>query len=302
MINSREWKAEGLLLLASAIWGFAFVAQRAGMAHVGPFTFNGVRFALGALVLLPFWKRSGPVRARPILISGIAAGTVLFLGASLQQIGIVTTTAGKAGFITGLYVVIVPLLGYLSGMRPGAAVWSGAILALTGLYLLSVTGPIRLAPGDGWVLGSAFFFALHVLLIGRLSGGARLPAIPLAAVQFATVSLLSVGAAIVTETPEAAGIRAAAIPILYGGLLSVGVAYTLQVAGQRHAAPGPAAIILSLEAVFAVLGGRLLLGETISGRGLAGCALMLAGIVCAEGGRRRGRPESVGGREEGETP
>lgn len=281
-------KAEGLLLLASAIWGFAFVAQRAGMAHVGPFTFNAVRFALGALVLVPFWRRSGPVPARAVTLYGSAAGGVLFLGASLQQIGIVTTTAGKAGFITGLYVVLVPLLGFAAGYRPGAPVGAGALLSAIGLYLLSVTGSFRLASGDGWVLGSALFFALHVILIGRLSGGVRLPAIPLAAVQFSVVSLLSLGGALLTESTSTGALGAAALPILYGGLLSVGVAYTLQVAGQRHAAPGPAAIILSLEAAFALLGGFLILGETISGRGLVGCGFMLGGIVLAQAGRRRG--------------
>ena len=297
---SSSLKPTLLLLLAAAIWGFAFVAQRAGMAHVGPFTFNAVRFALGTLSLLPLlalerrrWADpagAGSARedarvdagpdARGLVTGGALAGLVLFSGASLQQVGIVHTTAGKAGFITGLYVVLVPLLGLLWRQRTGAGTWAGALLATIGLYLLSVTGTFRMGRGDLLVLVSAFFWAGHVLLIGRLTR--RLPAISLAAGQFTVCALLSLATALLLEHIDPDAILRAAIPILYGGLASVGVAYTLQVLAQRRAPAGHAALVLSLEAVFAVLGGMLLLGETLSARGLVGCALMLAGMLVSQ--------------------
>jgi len=289
-MKGRLLRAEGLLLLASAIWGFAFVAQRAGMAHVGPFTFNAIRFALGALVLVPFFVRREstppPESVGRLSGAGLAAGVILFLGASLQQVGIVTTTAGKAGFITGLYVIFVPLLRLVAGRPLGASTWAGALLAVIGLYLLSGTGGAGIHRGDGLVLLSAIFFAFHVLLIGRIAG--RAPATRLAAIQFAVCSVLSGVVALAREEIGIEAIGAAAIPILYGGILSVGVGYTLQVAGQRDAPPSHAAILLSFEAVFAVIGGRLLLGESLSARGITGCALMLAGILVSQwafGGR-----------------
>jgi drug/metabolite transporter (DMT)-like permease len=289
-MHSKILRSELMLFLASAIWGFAFVAQRVGMEHVGPFTYNGVRFALGCLSLLPLIlvrshraDRSRPVQPflnrRTMKLGGIV-GLVLFCGASLQQIGIVYTTAGKAGFITGLYVVIVPVLGLFLRQRPGFGTWVGAGIAAAGLYLLSVTGRFAISRGDFLVLCSAFFWAAHVLLIGSLSQ--KLDTVKLAFTQFVVCSVLSLITALALETIVLAKIINAAIPILYGGILSVGVAYTLQVVAQRHAPPAHAAIILSLETVFAVLGGWLILSETIPFRGLVGCALMLAGIIVSQ--------------------
>ncbi len=286
-------KADWLLLLTALIWGTAFVAQRAGMEHVGPFTFNGVRFALGALVLLPLALRSKPLvpsgnegpalqgapRGASIWGGGLA-GVVLFVAAALQQVGLVYTTAGKAGFITGLYVIIVPLMGLFWGFRPGWGGWLGACLAVAGLYLLSVTEDFTLARGDFLELLGAFFWAAHVLILGWLSP--RVRRIRLACTQFAVCALLSLIAASAVETIAWSGIRAAAVPILYGGLLSVGVAYTLQVVAQRHAPPVHAAVILSLEAVFAALAGWLILGEVLGLRGIVGCGLMLSGMLAAQ--------------------
>lgn len=281
-------KSDLLLLLTAAIWGFAFVAQRLGMAHVGPFTFNGVRFALGALALLPLIVRR---RARPPRpgehrsVAGLAgaaaiAGLALFGGASLQQVGLLYTTAGNAGFITGLYVVIVPLLGLIWRQRPGTGTWVGALLAAAGLYLLSVTEGLQIAWGDLLELAGAVVWAGHVLLIGWLSP--RVDPVELAAGQFATCSVLSLSVALVLEPIAAAGIAAAALPILYGGLFSVGIAYTLQVVAQRQAHPAHAAILLSLEAVFAAAGGWLILDERLTTRAMAGCALMLAGMLTSQ--------------------
>ncbi|MBN1827304.1 MAG: DMT family transporter [Candidatus Eisenbacteria bacterium] len=281
-MRRESLRADGLLLLAAMIWGFSFVAQRAGMAHTGPFTFNAVRFALGALTILPLMGRrrgaasSSPPR-RAALKAGVAAGSALFLAVSLQQIGIVTTTAGKAGFITGLYVVIVPLLGIALGRRAGIGTWAGGALAVAGLYLLSVRSGFRLAPGDGLVLAGAFFWAVHVLIVDRAVR--RTGALRLAFLQFSFCAAASAVAALVFETVDPAGVRAAAVPILYGGVMSVGVAFTLQVAAQRTAPPAHAALLLSLETVFAALGGALLLGEGMDGRGAIGCAAILAGIL-----------------------
>ncbi len=286
-MQERAVKSDALLLLTAAIWGFAFVAQRVGMDYVGPFTFNGVRFALGSLSLLPLiilGNRPRTEAANPtggsLLWGGLLAGAALFLGASLQQVGLVYTTAGNAGFITGLYVVIVPLMGYFLGQRPSAGTWLGALMAAVGLYLLSVTDQFTIAFGDLLELLGALFWAGHVLLIGWLSP--RLDALKLSAVQFAVCAALSLLTAVVAETITAQGLLQAALPILYGGLFSVGIAYTLQVVAQRRAHPAHTAIILSLEGVFAALGGWLLLGETLSARGLLGCAFMLAGMLLSQ--------------------
>ncbi len=286
---SKNLKSNILLLLAAMLWGFAFVAQRAGMEHVGPFIFNGVRFALGGISLLPLIlvnrrRRSGsdlPSAGRKIFaLGGGLAGSALFIAVSFQQIGIIYTTAGKAGFITGLYVIIVPILGLLGRQRTNIGTWMGAVIAAAGLYFLSVTEDFTVSPGDLLVLVSAFFWAIHVHIIGWFS--ARTDPIKLAFFQFLVCSTLSLAAAVSTETISVQALSRAIIPILYGGLVSVGIAYTLQVVGQRHAHPAHAAIILSLETVFAVIGGWLILGENLSPRGGVGCALMLAGMLLSQ--------------------
>lgn len=280
-------KADILLVLTATIWGFAFVAQRVGMDYVGPFTFNAVRFALGSLSLLPLIlllqkRHSKPevISKKPVLPGAIMAGSALFAGASLQQAGLVYTTAGKAGFITGLYVVIVPLLGLFWKQRPRAGTWLGAILAAVGLYFLSITEEFSISFGDLLVLISAFFWAGHVLLIGWLAP--RTDSLKLASAQFAVCSLLSFATAFAIETVAIETIMQALVPILYGGLGSVGIAYTLQVIAQRDANPAHSAIILSLEGVFAAIGGWLLLSEVLSMRSLFGCALMLGGMLLSE--------------------
>ncbi|MBW1841750.1 MAG: DMT family transporter [Deltaproteobacteria bacterium] len=284
-------KSDALLLLTATIWGFAFVAQRAGMAYVGPFLFNGVRFALGSAVLLPLILRNHArqsqseealknVSIKLVVLGGGFAGLSLFIGASLQQVGLVYTTAGNAGFITGLYVVIVPILGLIWKQRPTKGTWIGVILAAAGLYFLSVTGEFTIAFGDLLELVGAFFWAGHVLILGWLSP--RIDSLKLAFTQFATCSALSLVTAFVVEVISLQGLFQAAIPILYGGVLSVGVAYTLQVVAQKDAHPAHAAILLSLEAVFAALGGWVFLGETLTTRGMFGCALMFAGMVLSQ--------------------
>ena len=284
-MKSRTLRADLLLLLTALIWGLSFVAQRLGMTHIGAFTFNGVRFALGTLVLYPLVRRNYPDgllqrgEIRQIWLPALLTGLVLFVGASLQQHGVVYTDAGKAGFITGLYVIFVPLMGLLLGIHPGLRVWVGALLAVVGLYLLSVEGKMTLGKGDTLVLIGAVAWAAHVHLVGRFS--AQVGALRLAWLQFAITAALSLLAAFVFETITLAGLQAAAWPIIYAGALSVGVGYTLQVVAQKDAPPAHAAILLSLEAVFAALGGWLILGETLPPRGILGAVLMLLGMWVA---------------------
>ena len=294
-MDSRAIRADFFMLITAAVWGFAFVAQRIGMEYVGPFTFNGVRFLLGGLSLVPFLfiRPAGTADAGDadpaseskasrlkLLLYGVLAGLALFLGASFQQVGIVYTTAGNAGFITGLYVIIVPILGLVVGRRPGIGVWVGALLAVAGMYLLNEAPGVGLNIGDALVLACALFFALHVLLLGRISP--MFPAVPLSIIQFFTCAVLSLLTALWQETIILADILAAAIPILYGGIGSVGIAYTLQVIAQKDAPPAHAAIILSLESVFALIGGVLLLGEATVALKIIGAALMLAGMLAAQ--------------------
>ena len=285
-MEKENLQSDLVLLVAATIWGFAFVAQRVGMDYVGPFLFNGVRFALGSLSLLPllYLRRREPEAGKEppgtALVGGGVAGAVLFIGASLQQVGLVYTTAGKAGFITGLYVVIVPVLGAFLRQRIRLGSWIGAVLAAIGLYLLSVTERFTISFGDLLEVGGAIFWAIHVLIIGWLSP--RVSAIRLSIFQFMVCSVLSLAAAALTEDILIDRLLEASIPILYGGLFSVGMAYTLQVVAQKKAPPSHAAIILSLEAVFAALGGWLFLGERLSTRGLIGCALMFSAMILSQ--------------------
>ena len=287
-MNNRTLQSDILLLTTAAIWGFAFVAQRVGMEYIEPFIFNAIRFALGALAMLPFAlrrdKNQAETRPRMAPAGGLLAGVVLFLGASLQQIGVVYTTAGKAGFITGLYVVFVPFLGLFLKHRISSSNWFGALLAVVGLYFLTMTGSFSIDKGDFYVLLSAFFWAAHVHIIGWLSP--NVPAGRIAIMQYTVVSLLSFIVAFSIETFTMQDILKASGPILYGGLASVGIAYSLQVLAQKNAPPTHAAILLSLEAVFAVIGGWLLLSEGLALRSIFGCGLMLIGMIVSQIGKR----------------
>jgi drug/metabolite transporter (DMT)-like permease len=283
---SAKLRSDLILLLAAIIWGFAFVAQRVGMEYVGPFTYNRVRFTLGTLVLIPFLftgKKFTPkdhlldISRKKIMLGVICTGILLFIGVGLQQIGLKTTTAGKAGFITGLYVVFVPIAGIFLGHRTNLYTWLGALLSATGLYLLSIKSGFRIEHGDLLVLCCAVVFTFHVLLIGWLSP--RMNSFHLATGQFAICAMLNLIVAFSIEPVDTGKIVEAAIPILYGGILSVGIAYTLQVVAQKDAHPAYASIILSMEAAFAALGGWMILHESFSQRSITGCFLMLTGMV-----------------------
>ncbi|MFW5874652.1 MAG: DMT family transporter [bacterium] len=289
MTPRAHLKGDLLLLLTAMIWGSAFVAQKVGMDHIGPFMYTGTRFALGAMFLTPimlFFSRyrlfivKKQEKTSFLIFAGLLAGLFLFGGSILQQIGLVYTTAGKAGFITGLYVVIVPLLGLIWGMRPGAGGWAGAVLSVTGLYLLTVQKGFYFCTGDILVIICAFMYAFHVLVIGCFAP--KLDVLKLSVIQFWVCSAISLVAGFFLEVTSWSAVYDAAVPILYGGLLSVGIGFTLQVVAQQKAPPAHAAIILSLETVFAVMAGMLVLGETLPARGWVGAALMLAGMLCSQ--------------------
>jgi drug/metabolite transporter (DMT)-like permease len=272
-----------LLLLTAALWGFAFVAQRLGSESLDAFSFNALRFALGAIFVRFALYKS--FRKRSALI--ILPGTVLFVAASLQQIGIIFTSAGSAGFITGLYVVFVPLIGLLRGQRVTRKVITSILLAVIGLYLINSFKSLDVSLGNFLVLISAVFFAWHVQIVDKLSK--IHPTGLLAFDQFAVCALLSTVSALIwrgfihpggiISKAYLMGIRAAFWPILYGGLISVGIAYTLQIKAQQKADPAPAAVIMCLEGVFALLGGWLLLSEELSARMLFGAGFLLGAML-----------------------
>jgi len=279
-------KANLMLLMASAIWGFAFVAQKKGAEHLGPFAFNGIRFALGSLALVPVMKyfrggensvRNKTLSVGSALAAGLTAGLILFTAATLQQAGMTGTTAGKAGFITGLYIVFVPILGILLKHNIGFSTLAGVVMATAGMYLLCVKDGLAISNSDGLVLLCAVFWSVHILAIDNFTK--KIDALELSFIQLSTCSALSLAAALAVESTTLESVRLALIPLLYGGVCSVGIAYTLQIAGQKNARPSHAAIILSMEAVFAALGGFIILDEKLGIRALFGCALMLAGML-----------------------
>lgn len=282
---SDKVRADLVLLLVATLWGFAFVAQRLGMESLGAFSFNGLRFLLGAVSLLPlllWFKPSHQHDFSQLLKSGILAGTVLFGGASLQQVGLIYTTAGNAGFITGLYIILVPLLGIFIGQFISINTWLAGGLAVVGLYLLSVHELNGVNIGDILELLGAFCWAAHVLIIGKLAP--KLDSLRLAVVQFVVCGLLSFIVALVFEADSLTwqNTKSSWLPIAYAGLISVGIAYTLQIIAQKHAPPAHAAVIMSMETVMAALGGWLLLNEELSAVEFIGCLLMFVAMLVSQ--------------------
>jgi drug/metabolite transporter (DMT)-like permease len=279
--RGERLRADLILLAVALVWGSGFVGGRVAGAHLNAFVYNGVRFLLGALVLLPFAGRRLPRLSQKELWGGAVAGLVLLCAANLQQVGLQSTTAGKAGFITGLYVVLVPLLTALVWRRtPPWLAWVACIVATAGLFLLGGVESLALAPGDGWVLAGALFWALHIVLMGSLAP--QTDPLRLAIVQFAVCGLLSTVLGPILDPRPFAGWDVAWWAIVYNGVLSVGLGLTLQLVGQQHAPATDAAIILRLEAVFAALFGWLLLSESLTVQQLIGCGLMLGGMLLAQ--------------------
>ena len=276
------------LLIGTVIWGSAFIAQSVGMDYIGPFTFQAARCALGAIFLLPIiflfdQDKKSYLRnwMNPRLWkTGFLCGFALFVAAGLQQVGLVYTTAGKAGFITAMYIVIVPILGLLFREKPPITVWIGVALAVTGLYLLSCIGTDEINLGDILMVGSAFGFAVQITIVDRLAQD--LDGLRLNCVQAFVCSLFSALAMAFTETPTVSGVVDCALPIAYAGILSMGVAYSLQIIGQKHLEPAPASLIMSLESVFAVLCAWLFLHERMTTYEIIGCVLVFTAVILSQ--------------------
>lgn len=310
---SKKLKGNFMLLLTAMIWGSSFVAQRAGMDYIGPFTFNCLRCLLGGLVLMPVilllsrfdranadsdseGKNTGNPEAtddpvmetvapgkkidRTLVLGGVSCGLVLFAASSLQQIGLVYTTAGKAGFITALYIVIVPVLGIFIGKKIRPVIWLCVGLSIVGLYLLCMTGGFSVERGDLLVLLCALGFALHILVIDYFSP--KTDGIKMSCIQFWVCGIVSLPFLFLTETVDWSNILNCWLPICYAGILSCGVAYTLQIVAQKNTEPTVASLLLSLESVFAVLAGILVLHEQITPRELMGCLIVFIAIIIAQ--------------------
>lgn len=286
-----------LLVLTAFIWGCAFVAQSVGVEYVGPFTMNSVRTLLGGLTLLPvIWvldrRKNKKENAESIsveerkqerktlLLGGVCCGCLLAVASSLQQIGIMYTTAGKAGFITALYILIVPILGLVIGKKVGFKVWIGVGLAAVGMYCLCITDGFSIGMGDVLVLICAVVFSFHILAIDYFSP--KVDGVKMSCIQFWVCGILCGIPMILTEHPQVSQIMEAWLPIAYAGILSCGVAYTLQIVAQKNVDPTVASLLLSLESVFAVLAGAVILHEKLSIKETIGCVLVFAAIILAQ--------------------
>lgn len=298
--ETRQLRGGAMLMLTALIWGTAFVAQSVGMDYLGPCAFTAVRNFIGCVALLPVIglasrMRSGaqPEEAAPApgkkALFGWGAACGLLLGGAtlLQQAGMQTASAGKAGFLTALYIVIVPVLGIFLGRRPGLKVWMGVVLALVGAYLLSVKGEAGIASGDLLVIASAVVFSLHILVIDSVPAG--VDGVRLSCVQFLVAGAFALVLALFLETFTWRDILSAWVPLLYTGVVSSGVGYTLQILGQRTVSPTVASLILSLESVFAALAGWAILGQALSLRELFGCALVFVAVILAQLPSKKGR-------------
>jgi drug/metabolite transporter (DMT)-like permease len=290
-MQHSEHKGHGIgavmLLSASLIWGVAFVAQSAGMAYVGPYTFTAVRSALAALglgVLILILDRtnlkSKNTDKTVLWTAGIILGVVMTIASNLQQVGLVTTSAGKAGFITSLYIVLVPVFGLFIRRKPHPMLWISVLIALVGLYFLSIRGDFSMSSGDLLVLASAVAFTFQILLVDHFSP--KVDIIRLNCIQFSVMAILSFVPMMVLEKPTVSAISDAWLPIVYAGLFSGCGAYTLQMMGQRRVEPTTASLLLSPENVFAALAGWAILGQTLSARELGGCALVFVAIISSQ--------------------
>lgn len=303
----KQMKNNVMLLLTALIWGCAFVAQSVGMDYVGPFTFNCVRSILGSIVLVPviflmdhLKRKSGmsPEEikkakgdGRTLLTGGICCGVILAAASSLQQFGIMFTSVGKAGFITAMYIVLVPILGVFVGKKVRPLVVLCVLIAVAGLYFLCMTEKLSLGIGDLFVLLCALVFTVHILVIDHFSP--LVDGVRMSAVQFLTAGILCGAAMLIWETPQPEDILAAWMPVLYAGIMSCGVAYTLQILGQKNADPTVASLLLSLESVFSVLAGWVILHQSLNQRELFGCALMFAAIIIAQLPQKKGQESKI---------
>lgn len=282
-----------LLLLTAIIWGTAFVAQSVGMDYLGPFTFNAARFLIGGTVLLPlilYFKKTAPPDTRTseekraqrklLFTGGFFCGLALCSASLFQQMGLQYTSVGKAGFITTLYIIIVPIIGLLFRQKVAGRIWIAAVMAMTGLYLLCVNESFTINKGDGLVFICAILFSVHIMVIDYYSP--KTDGVKLSCIQFYVSGLISCIGALLTETPTMQAILDGIQPILYAGVMSCGVAYTLQIIGQKHMNPTVASLILSLESVISVLAGWLILGQSLTLKEIIGCAIVFAAVILVQ--------------------
>ena len=283
-----------LLLIAAIIWGSAFVAQSTAMDHIGPFTMNGLRSLFAALFLFPtmyasdkvrgkkptFFGTTNPSEIKTLLKGGILMGVLVTIASTMQQIGIISTTVGKAGFLTTLYIVIVPILGLFLKKKIGLSSWIAIILSLIGMYLLCITGSFSIGIGDLLMIGSAFFFAVHILVIDAFSY--RVSGLRLSFIQFVVCSFVCLVFALIYERPEVEDIMSAMGSIIWVGVFSAGIGYTLQILGQKYVPTHVAPLIMSLESVFSVISGAIFLNEVMNNRESIGCILIFCGVILAQ--------------------
>lgn len=295
-MNKKELQTNIMLIVAAILWGLAFVAQRDGMKYMGPFYYSAIRFFIGVICLLPVYfltqkyepKIKGKfeieanvgVKRKTVICSGLIVGFFLFLGVSTQQIGLVTTTAGKASFITALYMILVPVFGLLLGHKTRRIVWIAIGIALLGLYFMSITQDFTLARGDIILIISAIFWSIHFLFIAHYSS--KVGAIRLSILQFLICAILSLITALLTESSPLGSLTPALPAILYGGIGSVGIAYTLHVVALKNANPAYASLILSTESLFGAIGGWLILHETMTSRQILGAGLILSAVILTQ--------------------
>ena len=296
-MKNKEVSSAILLFLAAFIWGVAFVAQSVGMDYVGPFTFNGCRFLIGGLVLTPFalvrekkYKMNNGYQSLTVeeqkkhkkitLVGGLCCGVAICVASSFQQAGMLYTSVGKAGFITALYIVLVPVMGIFLKKKVAPIVWFGVVLAAIGFYFLCITESFSINYGDMLLFVCAICFTFHILIIDYFAPKAD--GVALSCIQFWFSGIVCMGIAILKEAPDFVAIFQAAIPILYAGVMSCGVAYTLQIIGQKHMKPTVASLILSLESVISVLAGWVILHEVLTGRQLLGCILVFGAVILAQ--------------------
>lgn len=288
----QQIKSSLILLLTATIWGVAFVAQSVGMEYIGPFTFNAIRCVLGGLVLIPVIlvlkkkKETGAENQekedkKTLWAGGIACGVILCIASNLQQFGIMEASVGKSGFFTALYIVMIPVIGIFIGKRPGIKLWFCVALAVVGMYLLCMKdGSFTIERADIMLLLCALAFSFHILVVDYFSP--KVDSVKMSCIQFFVCGVLSAVGMLFTETPDISNIQAAWLPLLYAGLLSCGVGYTLQIVGQKGINPVIASLIMSLESVISALAGWVILGQVLSPKEILGCVLMFVAIIITQ--------------------
>jgi drug/metabolite transporter (DMT)-like permease len=288
----QQIKSSLILLLTATIWGVAFVAQSVGMEYIGPFTFNAIRCVLGGLVLIPVIlvlkkkKETGAENQekedkKTLWAGGIACGVILCIASNLQQFGIMEASVGKSGFFTALYIVMIPVIGIFIGKRPGIKLWFCVALAVVGMYLLCMKdGSFTIERADIMLLLCALVFSVHILVVDYFSP--KVDGVKMSCIQFFVCGVLSAVGMLFTETPDISNIQAAWLPLLYAGLLSCGVGYTLQIVGQKGINPVIASLIMSLESVISALAGWVILGQVLSPKEILGCILMFVAIIITQ--------------------